>query len=161
MEINLGIFQILCGLLYIIGAPFGWDYMYTSIIVCVYLWPILCTLSTLPILYYAIRKFIQTKRIVWGVTSCLSLAYTYMYVASTFVCHKLWGLNYEGGYRWAFAEVVDILRRCAVILHTTYEMLNIFIYVILFAFIIGFNLFITSLLKRSFNEYELRNDTTF
>lgn len=73
------IFQVLCGLLYLAGLPFGWSYQETSIYVCIYLWPMLCTLSTLstiPILW------ISVKRRKW-ILSVVSLLYTSVYVYFT------------------------------------------------------------------------------
>lgn len=50
------LFQILCGLLYLVGIPFGWSYQETSIYVCIYLWPTICTLSTIPMLWISIKR---------------------------------------------------------------------------------------------------------
>ena len=50
------IFGVLCGILYIIGLPFGWNYQETSVYIWIHLWPILCILSTIPMLYYSVKR---------------------------------------------------------------------------------------------------------
>lgn len=131
------IFKILCGLLYLTGLPFGWSYQTTSIVVCIYLWPILCTLTVLPILY----KSIQKGR--WIIAACSS---TYMLFCIWFTIHFI--NRYSLGDPYAFMNCMIDLDSLAMYIGISYELLNILIYVVAFILIQLFNITVYKVIRK-------------
>lgn len=128
------LFNLLCGFLYLIGIPFGWSYQDTSIYVCIYLWPILCCLSTLPILYISVLT-IRKHKIVGMILMLLSGMYSFYYVFYTnFIINR-----YGFGVPNAFNKCMIDLKFIAEQTRLSYAEINIFIYVVLFLGIISFN----------------------
>lgn len=128
------LFNLLCGFLYLIGIPFGWSYQDTSIYICIYLWPILCCLSTLPILYISVLT-IRKHKIVGMILMLLSGMYSFYYVFYTnFIISR-----YGFGVPNAFNKCMIDLKFIAEQTRLSYAEINIFIYVVLFLGIISFN----------------------
>ena len=122
------IFKILCGCLYLVGLPFGWSYQTTSIVICIYLWSILCTLTTFPILWESIRKH------KW-VIAALSLFYTLFCIWITVYFTNRYSISDPN----AFMNCMIDLDSIAKYVGTSYELLNILIYVVAFVLIQLFN----------------------
>ncbi len=134
------IFGILCGILYVFGLLFGWNYQETSVYICIYLWPILCILSTLPIIYYNIKRIVISKR---GYVALLfSFLYNYSYIL-VFICilghYTLIGRYGTNSIDIVFNQCYKDLQQIASTCGTTYEIVNLVIYVVLFMMIILFN----------------------
>lgn len=137
------VFNFLCGILYLIGLPFGLSYQETSIYVCIYLWPTLCTISTIPILVVSISK-IKYHIITGIVLSIISLIYSAYYVYYTNLAIETYNICDKN----SFMKCMLDLKFLAEYLNVSYAELNLFIYVIGFGLIIGFNLIIAFLLKK-------------
>ena len=124
------IFAFLCGVLYVIGLPFGLNYEETSVYICIYLWPLLCVACALFTTYKAIRKkrrgFIIANSIIsvlyilitWGIFAY----YSRLSIEDQFndCMMKLYGLSDHTGL--------------------SYETINLLIYVVLFSAIVIFHL---------------------
>ena len=124
------VFMCLCGCLYVIGLPFGWDYKETSIYICIYACPIICMLCAF------ISLFSCNIRTFWGrCRTSLNASLLLLYASAT-------------GTFWAhYGEVADPFTLCmndiieiANKLHISYELCNLYIYCVLFSAIILFHL---------------------
>lgn len=122
------IFKFLAGCLYLIGILFGCSYQTTSIVMCVYLWPILCTLTTFPILYMSIQK----RK--WIIAIC-AIFYTSFCIGITAYFINRYNLNDPN----AFMNCMIDLDSLAKYMGMSYELLNILIYVVAFILIQLFN----------------------
>lgn len=140
------LFTILCGLLYCIGTPFGWSYEITSIYVCIYLWPILCTLSTVPIIWQSI-KLINRKTITGIILTILSFVYTAYYGYYTLEAINRYNINDPNAFTNCMLDLISL----ASYLGISYETLNILIYVIGFITIIAFNFAISRIIKKLYS----------
>ena len=129
-----GLFNLLCGFLYLIGIPFGWSYQDTSIYVCIYLWPILCCLSTLPILYISVLT-IRKHKIVGMILMLLSGMYSFYYVFYTHFIISRYGFGVPNAFNKCMIDLKFIAEQTRL----SYAEINIFIYVVLFLGIISFN----------------------
>ena len=132
------IFEVLCGLLYVIGLCFGWNYRETSVHICIYLWPALCVLTTLPITIGLIHRIVVNKSrwlsivalpFVWFYTSC------YIIFALLIYAYYSDPIYQNNPFDMCMNDLQRIAREC----NTTYEYVNIAIYVYLFALILIVN----------------------
>ena len=129
------LFTILCGILYCIGLLFGWNYEQTSIYVCIYLWPILCTISTLPILWQSL-KLIRKKTFLGIILTLMSTAYTSVYIYYTMEAIERYNINDPMAFTNCMVDLMSLAKYFGI----SYELLNILIYVVLFIVIILFNI---------------------
>lgn len=132
------LFSLLCGLLYLIGLCFGWTYQETSVYICIYLCPILCVLSTLPITVGVIHRIVIDKGR-W--LSICALPFIWLYTLCYVIFTKLIFYYYNDGYYYAefyneppsiaqhFKVCMNDLQRIATDCNITYEEANIIIYV--------------------------------
>ena len=104
------IFQILCGMLYLFGLLFGWNYQETSVYVCIYAFPFL-------MLVPFVLTFLLL--LVVAATGCA-------FAGSLCYFHKF---NIDGSVYDQYRYCMDWLYETAAHLHTSYEMLNMWIYV--------------------------------
>ena len=56
------VFYLLCGLLYLIGLPLGWNYEDTSVYICIYAFPVLVTLPFLGMFIRMLRLVVTGRR---------------------------------------------------------------------------------------------------
>lgn len=144
------IFGILCGCLYVVGLPFGWDYKETSVYICIYLWPMLCVASTLPISLQLIRNIVYGKKVglSWlGLPFAMGYTYIYLSTAVLLMGHYLRYLNFEGidgVFDNCMRDLMNIANTC----HVSYATANLYIYVVLFILIVAFNLGLWWLTRR-------------
>lgn len=127
------LFQILCGLLYLTGKFFGCDYQTTSIIVCIYLWPLLCTISTIPIIIGILHASKWKISTIFLLIS--SIIYTGVYSKLTYDFIERYNINDSA----SFMNCMIDLQSIANLIGVTYATLNILIYVVLFSIILLFN----------------------
>ena len=122
------IFQILCGMLYVFGLLFGWNYQETSVYVCIYAFPFLMlvpfVLTSARAFYIFLRGQRKTSTVlllllVIAATGCA-------FAGSLCYFHKF---NIDGSVYDQYKYCMDWLYETAAHLHTSYEMLNIWIYV--------------------------------
>ncbi len=131
------LFQILCGLLYLAGLPFGWSYQESSIYVCIYLWPMICTLSTIPILWISI------KRHKW-IMSAICLLYTSVYVYMTIDVINRYSIKNPSSFMNCMIDLKSLAEYC----NLTYAEINLLLYVVLFILILLVDFCIYRLIKK-------------
>ena len=128
------IFKFLCGILYVIGLCFGWNYREASVYICIYLWPALCVLSTLPITVGLIHRIVANKSR-WLSVFALPFAwfYTTCYITFSVLIYTYYtdGIYHNNPFDMCMNDLQQIARE----FNTTYEHVNIVIYVYLFALI--------------------------
>ena len=137
------LFTILCGLLYLVGYPFGLTYEETSIYICIYLWPILCTLSTIPIIFISLKKLFIDKKLISILFLALSTIYTTLYSYYTVLLINKYNISNPN----AFTNCMLDLKVLAEYYEISYETLNILIYVVGFVFILLINRIFYKLIK--------------
>lgn len=123
------VFYFLCGVLYVLGLPFGWGYEETSVYVCIYTFPFLVVL---PFLVMAIRML---TLIICGRRKILG---SMLLVASLFLLYMVSGMSYlyfdtfniDGSIHEKFMFCMNYLGNYAGRVGMTYEELNMAIYVI-------------------------------
>ena len=140
------LFTFLCGILYLIGYPFGWSYEDTSIYICIYLWPILCCISTLPLWIVSIIHINKIKGIIFTI---LSSIYSLYYIYYTNLVIARYSIDNKNSFMNCMLDLKILAER----LNISYEELNIFIYVILFIGIILFNFILYKIVKFILNKY--------
>ena len=121
------IFSILCGCLNLIGKPFIWDYQKTSVYICIHLWPLLCVAASLAMLGVAMA----TGNVVW-ITVCTIFAALNTFGYWVVIRHYYPGTIKEI-FELCMAELIVLAKEW----HTTYPVVNLVIYVLLFAIIMS------------------------
>lgn len=124
------IFAILCGILYVIGLPFGWNYKETSVYICIYLWPLLCVACAMFTTYKAIRK----KKKVFIIVNCIIFVLYIMFTWAIFAYYS--GLSVEDQFNDCMLKLYGLSDHTGLI----YEAINLLIYVVLFSLIVLFHL---------------------
>ena len=129
MVINF-FFAFLCGVLYVIGLPFGLNYEETSVYICIYLWPLLCVACALFTTYKAIRKKRRGFIIANSIISVLYILITWGIFAhySRLSIHEQFD-----DCMWKLYGLSDYLG-------ISYEAVNLLIYVVLLSAIAIFHL---------------------
>lgn len=124
------IFAFLCGVLYVIGLPFGFNYEETSVYICIYLCPILCAACALFTTYKAIRKKNVAFIVVNSIISVLYILITWVIFAhySKLSIHEQFN-----DCMWKLYGLSDHLG-------ISYEAVNLLIYVVLLSAIVIFHL---------------------
>ena len=147
-------FAILCGILYVIGLPFGWGYEETSVYICIYLWPLLCVLCALFTTYKAIRKKKTAFIIVNSIISVL-----YILITWTIFAHysKMSVAAQFNDCKWKLYGLSDYTG-------LSYEAINLLIYVVLFSAIVIFHWVEVRIIdgkmrKKSSEKEETQNET--
>lgn len=141
------IFKILCGILYLIGMCFGYNYTEISVYICIYGCPIICIFTTLLINISCICSL--TKRITFFkiFNLILSFLYTSLYLAVFARICEYYNVKTATNTQ-IFNQCVADFQNLAQICGTTYEHCNIVIYVYFFFTIIFINLFIGYIIKK-------------
>lgn len=138
------LFDLLCGLLYLVGYPLGWTYQETSIYVCIYLWPIICCVSVLPIIGQTILLLLKTHRWWSPIPVLLSLVYLLYYVFYTNIAIERYGINVPNAFNKCMVDITFIAQQTKM----SYAEVSILIYVVLFLGILLINFAIFKILKR-------------
>ncbi len=120
------IFALCCGGLFIIGKIFGLDYYTSSVLICIYLLPIICILCAL---YTLCKSLVKRSWKYFTINSILLV----LYLIFTFVVFKEF-LAYS--IQLQFVACMGMLYTLADVFHTSYEVINIVIYCIIFPAII-------------------------
>lgn len=125
------IFAVLCGILYVIGLPFGWSYQETSVYICIYLWPLICVACAL----FSTIKAITKKKVGFIVVNGILLV-LYSLITFAIFQHFLALPSIQAQFNdcmWKLYGLSD---------HTglSYEAINLLIYVVLFSLIVLFHL---------------------
>lgn len=131
------IFELLCNCLKQLGRPFGWNYTEASVYICIHLWPILCVAMSLVMLGFAIATGNP-----WWMTACTIYALLNALGYWAVIKHYYPGSN-EAIFKRCMEELVAIAKEW----HTTYAVVNLVIYVLLFAAIMAFDLSLVMLMS--------------
>ena len=123
-------FAFLCGVLYLIGLPFGWNYQETSVYICIYACPLICVFCALFTTYKAIRKKHKLFLVLNGVLSVL-----YILVTWSIFSHYL-----SMSVKDQFNDCMMKLYALSDTIGISYETLNLLIYVVLLSLIVLFHL---------------------
>ena len=132
------IFGVLCGCLYVLGLCFGWDYQETSVYVCLRWWPAICLISTFPIIIGLIVRVVKNRKR-WLSVFLIPVFVQY----SMYYCGMIVAINLhyptDASIAYNFNKCMTDLQNIAASCGTTYEMVNIIIYVELFLLIMLVN----------------------
>lgn len=132
------IFQFLCGLLYCIGYIFGLSYVDISIIICIYLCPIICIIVAFFASCYTFKQTNICNRILFSINTSLLL----LYINISDMFWKHYQVNDP------FTLCMNDLKTIANHMNITYEEVNLQIYCVLFFGIILFHLVIIPIFSK-------------
>ena len=138
-------FIILCSILYLIGfSLFGWNYHETSVYVCLYWWPYICTISTLPVVINLILRIIKNRKrtlSLFALPCAVSYSWVMFDIARHFIRH--YEVCYNDNIDLMFYGCQNELKEIARLCMTDYATVNISIYVVLFLLVMTVNLGLT------------------
>lgn len=147
------IFQILCGILYVIGLLFGWTYQEVSIEICLKWWPWICFFSTLPIIIGLIKRIITNKKR-WFAVYLLPFAISYStiyYLVIKLINYRYFKISVDP-FNDCMNDLIHIASKCDM----TYAEVNLHIYVTFFLILIITNYVLT---KLAFKQYSINADS--
>ena len=130
------IFHFLCNCLASVGKLFGWDYFKTSVYICIHLWPLLCVMVSLVVLGVAV----YTANPLWIVASTIYASIN-IFGYWAVIKHYYPGTNKEI-FQLCWTELNVIAKHW----HTSYAVVNLVIYIILFAAIMAFDIILILLM---------------
>lgn len=145
------IFNSLCFLLSLIGQLFNCSYTEISVYICIYLWPILCIISTLPIILVIIYNITAVKKILYKFLYIILLIISYLYSMLYYTIYTQFINYYKMSPEWAnsiFSACKSDLIQLATENNISYATINIYIYVYLFLLIIIINNLIAFILNK-------------
>ncbi len=131
------IFAYLCFSLYKIGRIFGWDYKKASVYICIHLWPLLCVAMAVVMLGFAVA----TTSPLW-ITVCTIYALINAFGYWAVIRHYYPGTT-NGIFQRCRDELIDIAEQWG----TTYAVVNLVIYVLLFVAIMVFDVSLIMLMR--------------
>lgn len=130
------IFKLLCGILALIGMCFGLNYQEISVYLCIHGCPIICIITSL-IIYIIISYKLCCKLSIFRLF-LLVLSGLYV-IVNLLVYSKICNHYCDSNINYLFNQCMNDLQQIAKICNTTYENVNLIIYVGLFFSILGFN----------------------
>jgi len=130
------IFATLCGLLRLVGKPFGWDYQTTSVNICIHLWPWICIAASVVAVVCAVVCGSWLWITACGIYAVLNAAAYYAIVRH----------YYPGTVDEVFSQCYEDLNAIAGSWHTSYAIVNLLIYVVLMAMLLSFDASLLALL---------------
>ena len=148
-EVIKWIFLACCGVLYVIGLCLGLSYKESSVVICIYLCPILCVMlaAACTAMSYNFKRF-------WNRISAIingGLLLTYINLTILFWKHFLYthfieddcgnfmGLEYGATMEQQFDRCVYDLQTIAHNIGICYETVNLIVYVVIFSSIVFFH----------------------
>lgn len=147
MTVSDVIFNLLCGLIYLAGIPFGWDYREASVYFCLWCAPLAVLASSLLVLAGSVRGLIRqfgVGRLVLVVLfSILSLAAVGM-VEAVFRHYKLIGGDAVTIFNQCVADLTEIARQ----LNCTYEQVNLYVFVLAPVCVMAINVALFCVMKK-------------
>ena len=123
------IFQFLCDCLAQIGHPFGCNYEKASVYICIHLWPLLCVVIALVMFGIAV----STTNPLW-ITACIIYLLFNIFVYWAVIKHY-----YPGTINEIFTHCYSDLMTIAKEWSTTYAIVNLAVYVLVFILIMTFD----------------------
>lgn len=130
------IFQALCGVLYLIGVAFGFNYEEISVYVCIYLWPALCCIMIAAVLIAAIYNWIKKMSFltILNLMASSSVAIWFFKLTNQFYDHyEFLEVEPYEMVHYQFVTCQNDLIAIADRVGMTYAEVNIYIYCYLFA----------------------------
>ena len=130
-------FHVLCKCLAKVGKIVGWNYDKASVYICIHLWPLLCVAMALAL----ITKAILLTNPLWII------------VCSIYAMFNIFGYwavikhYYPGSIEEIFEHCYSDLKAIAEEWNTSYAIVNLIIYVVLFIAIMAFDLLLILLMK--------------
>ena len=140
------LFMMCCGVMRVLGNILGLTYKEVCVIGNVYLQGVLWAASSLPPMIAAIVAVIKRREIGRIVTLGTSMLYS----AAHWIIFALLCWRYAPPLAPAFDRCVDDLYASAKVFGTTYEVVNIIFFVVLFGLCIVANYVIYRIIKRTF-----------
>ena len=140
------IFAFLCGVLYVIGIPFGWNYQETSVYVCIYTCPLICVFCALFTTYKAIRKKHKPFMVVNSVLSVLYILITWT------IFHHYLALSVKDQFNDCMSRLYFLSDTIGI----SYEALNLLIYVVILSIIFLFHLIEVLIINDSYKKTRTR-----
>lgn len=131
------VFNLLCYQLKSIGELFGWNNQTASVYTCIHLWPLLCVIMVLVMLAFAI----STSNPLWIIVCVI---YTLFNIFGYWAIIKHY---YSGTFDKIFIHCYSDLMAIAKEWKTTYAVVNLFIYVVLFMVIMVFDVSLIILMR--------------
>jgi hypothetical protein len=123
------LFQFLCKCLGLIGKLLGWDYCSASVYICIHLWPLLCVVVALVMLGIAVL----TSNLLWTAVCVIYFLFN-VFGYWTVIKHY-----YPGTINEIFIHCYSDLMTIAKEWNTSYSIVNLIIYVVLFIGIMAFD----------------------
>jgi hypothetical protein len=133
------IFAVLCGILYCIGLPFGFNYEETSVYICIYLWPLLCVVAAL---YVTIKATIRKDVWIASINGFTLLVYSLITI--TIFKHYLALPSIHAQFNDCMWKLYGLSSNLGI----SYEALNLLIYVVLFSVIMLFHSICLIIMKK-------------
>ena len=131
------IFNVLCGLLLLVGMAFGLNYEEVSVYVCIYLWPALCCLMALMVTIAAAYRWWKKNTLANTALTALSasVTMTFLGIARQFInYYKYYGDEVNSAHQ-IFRHCVNDINFIAAQVGSTYAEVDLYIYCYLFALI--------------------------
>ena len=131
------IFDILCGGLLLIGLAFGLNYEEISVYICIYLWPILCSLMVSMVAVAAIYRWILKNSFLNAIVASCSTFATYLFYKLSYQFieyYELSGDN-QNGIHQMFSLCMNDINIIARNIGMSYAEVNLYIYCYLFGII--------------------------
>lgn len=131
------IFHVLCKCLANVGKIIGWDYCKTSVYICIHLWPLLCVAMALLI----ITKAVISSNPLWiiaGSIYALSIFFGYWAIIKHYYPGTI-----EEIFEHCYSDLITIAKEW----NTSYAIVNLIIYVVLFIAIMAFDVLLILLMK--------------
>lgn len=124
--------------LLLLGKLFGLTYKQISVVFNLWVQGAILALSGLALLGVVIYKMLESFSIGWLVLSIISACYGIVYVYAFIKMLQ----HYRLPFNAAFDLCVDDLQRIARKWHTTYQIVNLLIFVLFYLLLLGLNIFI-------------------
>ena len=130
------LFRSLCNCLALIGKLFGWDYYRASVYICIHLWPLLCVAMALVMLAIAI---VSADPFWISVCSIYALFNLFGYWV---VIKHYYPSTIDEIFQHCYSDLMAIAEEW----HTSYAIVNLIIYSVLFMAIMAFDVLIIRLI---------------
>lgn len=141
-------FEVCCGLVYVVGLAFGFTYKQICVIINIYLEAGLCLLSALWVTWTSIKRFVHEKSGGNGILMTSGIIYGLAFLVGFYLICQHYAMPLENAFDLCYRE----LHLLANNYHTTYNIVNYVIFILLFLVIIVGNMILVKLIgkKRKF-----------
>lgn len=137
-------FEVCCGLIYVVGLAFGFTYKQICVIVNIYLEAGLCLLSALWVTWTSIKRFVHEKTGCNGIIMTSGIMYGLAYLVGFYLICQHYAMPMENAFDLCYRELLH-LAKCY---HTTYNIVNYVIFILLFLVITVLNIILVKLIGK-------------